>query len=83
MNKNEKFGILFLVLSNLLLIFSFQMYFLSAISYGNPAPHLSTWTSSLIGLKPAFFGWGILFFFFGAYMLFSNRTWRGQREDTD
>jgi len=77
MNKNEKFGIIFLILSNLLLFFSIQVYLLSATVYGNPVDHQSMWIRSLVGLNPAFFGWGVLIFFFGVYMLFSKRKWRG------
>jgi len=75
MNKNEKFGILFLILSNLLIIFSLQVYLLSATL--NPIDEHSMWIRSLIDLNIAFFGWGVLLFFFGAYMLFSKRKWRG------
>jgi len=82
MNKNEKFGILFLVLSNLLLIFSIQVYLLSETIYGNPIDEHSMWIRSLVDLNPAFFGWGILVFFFGAYMLFSKRKWRGGKEES-
>jgi len=75
MNKNEKFGILFLVLSNLLIILSIQVYLFSVTL--NPLDQHSMWIRSLIDMNPAFFGWGILIFFFGAYMLFSKRKWRG------
>lgn len=81
MNKNEKFGLLFLVLSNLLLILSFQMYLLSATVYGNPVDYQSDLIINLIEFKPVFFGWGVLVFFFGAYMLFSKRKWGGGREE--
>jgi len=75
MNKNEKFGILFLVLSNLLIILSIQVYLFSVTL--NPLDQHSMWIRSLIDMNPAFFGWGVLIFFFGAYMLFSKRKWRG------
>ncbi len=78
MNKNEKFGIIFLVLSNLLIILSIQVYLLSATI--NPLDQHSMWIRSLVDLNPAFFGWGVLLFFFGVYMLFSKRKWRGVKE---